>query len=400
VTRPLLSLVMIVKNEARTIREVLKAAKPHIDRWTILDTGSTDGTQDIINDALKESPGILFEEPFVDFATSRNRVMELDSITFHMDPGADAAAHFQLMLSGDEYLRDGAKLRDHLKQHVDSGIDCHFVRILIDETTLFSPRVLRTGSHWRYEGEIHEFPANRVDSSAPFATALGTIIEHIVLDPEKRLANIWDNHVPLLEAKLEENPDDERALIFLASSYESLFNGFTGGERITYAMKAMSLYLRRLAIATGNEAERNYCEMHYIDDARLTGVYTDGELLRRASELRLRDPERPETALLVATLAIKVCALAKVYELAVEAAAVAANAGNINNSSPVSTVCGWQAHHLAAVAAKQLARKYPKEYAHKVREHITAGIAAGGSWQTFKGLSTVNDPPADAAPVA
>jgi hypothetical protein len=45
--RGLLGLVMIVKNEAHGIRETLESFKPFIDRWTILDTGSTDGTQRI-----------------------------------------------------------------------------------------------------------------------------------------------------------------------------------------------------------------------------------------------------------------------------------------------------------------------------------------------------------------
>ena len=44
--QPLIGLVMIVKNEAKRIVEVLASYRPYIDTWTILDTGSTDGTQD------------------------------------------------------------------------------------------------------------------------------------------------------------------------------------------------------------------------------------------------------------------------------------------------------------------------------------------------------------------
>ena len=35
--RPLLSLVMIVKNESRSIRETLASVKGHVDRWLVLD---------------------------------------------------------------------------------------------------------------------------------------------------------------------------------------------------------------------------------------------------------------------------------------------------------------------------------------------------------------------------
>jgi len=39
---------MIVRNEAHVVAEALAAATPHIDTWIIVDTGSTDGTQDVI----------------------------------------------------------------------------------------------------------------------------------------------------------------------------------------------------------------------------------------------------------------------------------------------------------------------------------------------------------------
>ena len=36
---PLLALVMMVKNEADFINQTLASVKPHIDSWTIVDTG-------------------------------------------------------------------------------------------------------------------------------------------------------------------------------------------------------------------------------------------------------------------------------------------------------------------------------------------------------------------------
>ena len=36
---------MIVKDEAATIQTTLASMRDHIDEWTIVDTGSTDGTQ-------------------------------------------------------------------------------------------------------------------------------------------------------------------------------------------------------------------------------------------------------------------------------------------------------------------------------------------------------------------
>ena len=45
-------LVMIVKDEEAVITRALASAIPYINRWLIVDTGSTDNTKFIINNAI------------------------------------------------------------------------------------------------------------------------------------------------------------------------------------------------------------------------------------------------------------------------------------------------------------------------------------------------------------
>ncbi len=68
---------MIVKNEASVIRRCLDSVLPIINRWVIVDTGSTDGTQDIIRAHLKNLPGELHERPWRDFAFNRSEALAL-----------------------------------------------------------------------------------------------------------------------------------------------------------------------------------------------------------------------------------------------------------------------------------------------------------------------------------
>jgi len=68
---------MICKNSADTIVECLESWKPVISYWCILDTGSTDGTQELIKKTMANIPGRLYEEPFQGFSKSRNRCFEL-----------------------------------------------------------------------------------------------------------------------------------------------------------------------------------------------------------------------------------------------------------------------------------------------------------------------------------
>jgi glycosyltransferase involved in cell wall biosynthesis len=49
-----IGLCMIVKNEAHIIRRCLENALPLVDYILIVDTGSNDGTQQIIRDFLHE----------------------------------------------------------------------------------------------------------------------------------------------------------------------------------------------------------------------------------------------------------------------------------------------------------------------------------------------------------
>jgi glycosyltransferase involved in cell wall biosynthesis len=95
---------MIVKNSGEVLRKCLKSIKPHIDHWTILDTGSTDQTPDIIKQELNGVPGQLFHEPFVDFSTSRNRAFELSPKT----------CKYMIVLDDSYVLHGGSDLRECL----------------------------------------------------------------------------------------------------------------------------------------------------------------------------------------------------------------------------------------------------------------------------------------------
>jgi len=383
--KPLLSLVLLVKNESSSIRQVLEAALPFADRASVLDTGSIDGTQDIVREVAAQvgQPIDLFEEPFVDFATSRNRALALDASVVR-------PAEFQLVLSADEFLRDGDSIRTFLETQRTSGIDLFKLRLLIDETSFFTPRVFRTSSAWQYVGKVHEYPTHH-DATAAVGDIPTTWIEHIVSDHEKRFSNIWEVHIPMLKEQLEENPVDERALVFLASSYEALLPQMPLGERVTYAMTAMSLYLRRLALPIATDAERNYLRYRFLDNARLTGVYTHAELFDRCVELKKDDPHRPETALLWVQAGMMGLPVTEVYWMAVEAARVAQAAKGIANSAPVSMGCEWKAFYYATKAAYQISRKKPDAMTDKgvlfstlVQQHIADGIAAGGPPEQFR----------------
>lgn len=74
--KQMICLNMIVKNESHCIRRCLYSVLPYIDRAVIVDTGSTDDTQDIIADVLRDIKHSVIQRPWKDFGFNRTQAME------------------------------------------------------------------------------------------------------------------------------------------------------------------------------------------------------------------------------------------------------------------------------------------------------------------------------------
>lgn len=211
-TKGLVSLCMIVKDEARGIKETLESVRPFVDRWRILDTGSTDGTQQIVREVMPANCGQLDEEPFVDFATTRNRALEL----------ADDECEFVLMLSGDETLRGGQELRAELEkraQLIGPNDEVYLVPVRYGEMTMMASRIIRTGRGWKYHGVTHEYLA-KDGARPPKKTLPGTWINHDRTGQTNDSCKpSWERDKALLLRELAANPDDPRTVFYLAQTY-------------------------------------------------------------------------------------------------------------------------------------------------------------------------------------
>lgn len=203
---PLLGLVMIVRNEARRIAEVLASYRSHIDAWTILDTGSTDGTQEIIRRELRDVPGSLFEEPFVDFATSRNRALELHG----------TSTVFTIMPNGD-VLQGGHDLRAFLEAHRTDRAGAYRVRV--SPGHYYHPLVMRCGAGWHYKWRTHECAVG--PSQGPQIPGVAVIRDRgSRTDAEWRQR--WERDLVLLDLDRAADPSDPRPYFYLGQTHECL----------------------------------------------------------------------------------------------------------------------------------------------------------------------------------
>jgi hypothetical protein len=137
---------MIVKNEADKIENCLRAVADHISCWVIGDTGSTDGTQDIISDFFRSRaiPGELHSFPFKTFDQARNAALDLarksrldyDYILF-------VDADMELVVDDEDFAR---KLDADVYQVLQkSGV------------AYWNSRLLRRNARARYVGVTHEY---------------------------------------------------------------------------------------------------------------------------------------------------------------------------------------------------------------------------------------------------
>ena len=135
----------IVKNESKVIERCLQSVKHLMDYWIIIDTGSTDGTQDIIKNYLKDIPGQLIEKPWKDFATCRNYYVQ-------------AAAHktdYILHQDADEILIPNQNFNTHnFKQNLTA--DVYGITFQMNTIKYVRRALFKNDNTKKYIGVIHE----------------------------------------------------------------------------------------------------------------------------------------------------------------------------------------------------------------------------------------------------
>lgn len=205
----LLELVMIVKNAGEDFAEILERNLPYIDRWTILDTGSTDNTvatiQRVLGDRVR---GDLYQEPFVDFGTSRNRALEL----------AGDRCKFTLML--DDTYHISGDLRGFLNEiRSDQFADSYSLFIRSADVEYASNRLLKSDRQLRYCYKIHEVvqKENNVVIIVPSERAVINDVSSVYMSERTRLRKPQD--IRLLRESIREEPDNPRHVYYLAQTY-------------------------------------------------------------------------------------------------------------------------------------------------------------------------------------
>jgi glycosyltransferase involved in cell wall biosynthesis len=207
-----IELVMIVKNSGEILRKTLRSAKPHIQRYTILDTGSTDNTMDIIREEFKDVPGKLHEEPFVDFSTSRNRAFDLAE---QQGAGCD----FFLVLDDSYELFGGERLRQILATTQADTLSLRIGELhhTVLESYYYNVRLTRCNKGWRYVGKVHEcIPDPHTEFVKDDQIFINDLSDN---DQVVRSRMRFRRDITLLEEDLRSDPHNPRTLMYLCKTH-------------------------------------------------------------------------------------------------------------------------------------------------------------------------------------
>jgi len=256
----LLNLLVMVKNGGESFRKVLTDNLPYIDTWTILDTGSTDNTVDIIKEVFSQKEGNLYQEPFINFRDSRNRLLELAEKN-------EIKCAFNIMLDDTYVLTDKEpkNLRNFLSLvRGDDFADSYSLYITekdIENTnksdyniTYSSNRITKPEKKLRYKYTIHEIIENNTNVLIPKDVC--TIVDYRTDYMRSRTAERKRKDLQDLFNELKENPDDPRSYYYIAETYLCLSELENERDDRSHLENAYIYYEKRASFQTGYDEER------------------------------------------------------------------------------------------------------------------------------------------------
>ena len=225
-------LAMIMKNEGPILPRLFESVQGFVSEYCVVDTGSTDDTIDILRSM--DMPGVVLEEPFVDFATTRNYMIDKCQQVM-------TSCDYLVLLDADMVLRvspewDWAKLdkQDVYNVIQVSGVEYENVRM-----------IRREAQGIRVVGATHEY--YDVPSGYSKKTLPKALIHIDDVGDGKAKGDKFERDERLLRRELEADPDNVRTVFYLANTLK---------DQGKYT-EAIPFYVRR-ATMDGWFAEADY----------------------------------------------------------------------------------------------------------------------------------------------
>ena len=210
-----ITLCMIVKDESHIIKECLGSMLPYIDRYDITDTGSTDGTPELIKEFMDENgvPGEVYLSDWKGFGDhggkSGSRTESLRN--------CDGKADYAWIIDADDYIQGNFEFPENMTH------DSYSIRIAREDFTWWRSQIFKTGMGWKYVGVLHEYaecggnpqPSTDRIFGDYSITARTFGARNVGISTEEK----YKKDAAALEEAMKDEPDNSRYQFYLAQSY-------------------------------------------------------------------------------------------------------------------------------------------------------------------------------------
>ena len=206
---------MIVKNEAKVIERCFDSVNSFVDEYVICDTGSTDGTQEVMQNYWDRHgfTGEIINRPWVSFSHNRQEVFDLGK----------GRGDYIMTIDADEIFcsfEDNKPLMDRkvssIPQFVGDRIEVstYFPSLVYNRSQFF-----KDGLDWKWQWPIHEACSASDEKHVEYFT--GVCVCPTDDGNPDRIAdeNHFHKDALVFENWVLDNPEDGRAWFYLAQSY-------------------------------------------------------------------------------------------------------------------------------------------------------------------------------------
>lgn len=263
-----LALNTIVKNEAHCIIGMLESAAQITDLIVINDTGSTDGTQDLIRKFGEEHniPTYVFERPFDDFEKSRNYGMEKTRDVIK-ELGWNPDQVWGWWCDADEKIIINDKFNKN-----QFNKDLFMINTFIGSMKYTRNTFWRTSKPFRFYGPVHEFiVCDDKNITSGLAENIHVDVKMIGASWQGDISEKYTTHAHTLEKYINKDRTDPRWIFYTAQSYHDSASSTSKEENDERLRRSLKYYKERTQRTDG------YYEEIYYSQFRVGSIMTNLE---------------------------------------------------------------------------------------------------------------------------
>ena len=211
-----LALNFICKDESHVIENMLNSAKDIVDLIVVNDTGSTDGTQQIIKNFGEKNgiPTYVFERPFDDFEKSRNHAMQkLKEVVAELNWDANKVHGFWFDCDETMVIDRSFKKEQFTK-------DLYMINTYIGNMKYTRNTFFKVAKPFRWYGPVHEFiVCDEQNITSGLAEGIHVDVKMTGNSWKGDISKKYLDHAHKLEAYIASNRQDPRWIFYTAQSY-------------------------------------------------------------------------------------------------------------------------------------------------------------------------------------